>query len=260
MEKTEYDRMYCYKVNHPLGPLNWVRNKEILKIFNKIPKNKLIEILDLGCGKAYLDVELAKIGCYVTAVDISYEAILFAKNLAKKNGVGNSIEFIQSDLTKLRLKKKYDIIICSEVIEHFKDDDAIVSIVYTNLKKGGWGIITTPYNPKLWGMIDEASGHYHKYSTNQISKRNNFLIKDVLIYGFPLLRLFKFFYYKTLLKKKNVKKNECEFHTFGYIPKGALLKLYRLFSPILFKIFHFDSIFNFSKKGIGIVVLVKKPY
>jgi len=261
MRRFNYGEMYNFKIKHPLGPLNWIRNREILRFFNRIPKNKGIKILDLGCGKAYLDIELAKRKYNATGVDLSSEALFFAKNLAKKNHVANRTKFIQSDIKKLNLKDKYDVVICSEVIEHFKDDNSVVKIIYDSLKNGGYGIITVPYNPKLWNPLDEASGHYHRYSIRQISdliKKNGLVIKRMRVYGFPLMRIFRFFYNMTLAKKKTSSNNECLIHSYGYTPKGGMLSLYNLLSPIIFRIFYFDDFFNFTRKGIDIIILVRK--
>jgi release factor glutamine methyltransferase len=55
-------------------------------------------VLDLGTGCGILAVVAAKRGGNVTAVDLNPYAIRCAKQNAKLNGVGGSIDFIQGDL------------------------------------------------------------------------------------------------------------------------------------------------------------------
>ncbi len=56
-------------------------------------------ILDLCCGSGVIAIVLAKeLGRKVLAVDISMEAILIARENARKHGVSHLIDFVQSDL------------------------------------------------------------------------------------------------------------------------------------------------------------------
>lgn len=57
--------------------------------------------LDLCCGSGVIAIVLAKeLGRKVLAVDISLEALLVARENARKHGVSHLIDFVQSDLLK----------------------------------------------------------------------------------------------------------------------------------------------------------------
>jgi release factor glutamine methyltransferase len=72
-----------------------------------------ISILELCTGSGCIAVSIAKTikNAVVTATDISEQALKIAKKNAVKNGVGNKISFILSDMFKSVVKKKFDIII-----------------------------------------------------------------------------------------------------------------------------------------------------
>jgi len=58
------------------------------------------KVLDMGTGSGILAIEASKEGANVVAADINPEAIDFAINKAKTQGLDENIEFIESDLFK----------------------------------------------------------------------------------------------------------------------------------------------------------------
>lgn len=58
-------------------------------------------------------------------------------------GIKN-VKFLTKDVTKEALKEKFDIIICSEVLEHLKEPLDCIKNIKAMLKKQGIAIITTP--------------------------------------------------------------------------------------------------------------------
>jgi len=105
-------------------------------------KNK--RILDAGCGIGLYSLELANKGAQVTGVDINTKKITIAQNLANKMKIKN-VFFERGDLTNLKLKSDYfDKIICSDVLEHIKNDEKAVKELFRVLKKGGEIIFTFP--------------------------------------------------------------------------------------------------------------------
>ena len=78
-----------------------------------------LNILDVGCGGGLLCEPLSRLGGNVTGIDVSENAIITAKQHASKMGL--KINYICTSLEELNLKKDFDIIIASEVIEHVLD-------------------------------------------------------------------------------------------------------------------------------------------
>ena len=108
---------------------------------------KNTEILDLGCGYGWMSNFLKKFGNY-TGVDFSNSSIEFANKNFKENG-----NFILADEMSLTLglpiEKKFDIIVCSEVIEHVVDQISFVQQIQMFLKPNGHLFLTTP-NQLCW--------------------------------------------------------------------------------------------------------------
>jgi len=126
-----------YKILHKIRP---IRIKYILNhISSKNYKN--LEILDLGCGGGLICEPLAKLGCNVTGIDFVENNIKVAKLHASQNNL--KINYYTQDIDDLSLKKKYDLIILFEVLEHIDSWDKILLKIKKFLKKGGLIILST---------------------------------------------------------------------------------------------------------------------
>lgn len=114
------------------------RFSAILKALN----GNYINILDAGCGNSTLLSALSII--YPTSklagLDYSEEAI----KMSKLNY--HFIDFHCGDILDNKLPiNYYDLIICSEVIEHVQKPELLIKQLSANLKIGGTLLITTPY-------------------------------------------------------------------------------------------------------------------
>jgi 2-polyprenyl-3-methyl-5-hydroxy-6-metoxy-1,4-benzoquinol methylase len=99
-------------------------------------------ILDLGCGRGWLTSLLASYG-RVTGIEPVKKVADYAKLLFP------DIQIVHGTATDLINKGQtayYDIIVCSEVIEHITDDNKIAFLLQIKslLREKGFLIITTP--------------------------------------------------------------------------------------------------------------------
>tara|TARA_Y100001970_G_scaffold94803_1_gene119474 strand:- start:12701 stop:13429 length:729 start_codon:yes stop_codon:yes gene_type:complete len=132
----------------PLHKFNPIRieyiKKNIIKEFNI--KNKTnpflnLEILDIGCGGGLLSEPMYRLGGTLTGIDASEKNIKIAKAHAKKNNL--KINYICSSPEKFSTKKKFDIILNMEVIEHVEDINFFIKSSSSLLKKNGIMFIAT---------------------------------------------------------------------------------------------------------------------
>ncbi len=100
--------------NGGTGSIYGPPKKQLLSFFDILEKNNVKSVLELGCGDGRNLFELAKRGFYSTGVDLVGK-IVVEKN-AKENKLDHLIEFIEADITQLTLNKKFDAVICSEVL------------------------------------------------------------------------------------------------------------------------------------------------
>lgn len=100
-------------------------------------------VMDAGCGGGQYSFYLAKLNptVNITAYDVNTHQI--EQNKIDGNGIEN-IEFIQKDLTEIEDSKKFDLIVCIDVLEHIQEDEKVIESFYTALKNRGYVYIHAP--------------------------------------------------------------------------------------------------------------------
>lgn len=148
--------------------------RNLLAILKKYISKKS-DILDIGCGVGTVDLYLAAKGKNVTGIEISKNALQVARKNAKLLGLDKKTKFLLGDFTTTFLGKKFDLIICSEVLEHLREDKGVVEKIYKLLKKHGLGIISTPsknaplYKLGLLSGFDREVGHLRRYTQEELT-------------------------------------------------------------------------------------------
>ena len=132
----------------PLHIFNPVRIKYIKdNIINdfKIEHSNLpfkgLNILDIGCGGGLLSEPMARLGGNVVGIDASEKNIKIAKHHIKKNNL--NIKYYNTSPEKFKSKKKFDIILNMEIVEHVEDVDIFIKHSSKFLKKNGIMFIAT---------------------------------------------------------------------------------------------------------------------
>jgi len=134
-----------YQPLHKFNPIRIQYIKDnIIEHFNIKNKNnpfKNIDILDIGCGGGLLCEPLSRFGANVTGIDASEKNINVAKIHSKKNNL--KITYICSSPENLDLKKKFDVILNMEVVEHVNDVNFFIKKSSEFLKKDGLMFVAT---------------------------------------------------------------------------------------------------------------------
>ena len=132
----------------PLHKFNPIRIKYIkeniidnFKLKNKSKSLSGINILDIGCGGGLLSEPLSRMGANVTGIDASDKNIKIAKLHSKKNKL--KINYLCSSPEKLKIKKKFDVILNMEIVEHVEDIDFFLKSCSKLLKKNGLMFVAT---------------------------------------------------------------------------------------------------------------------
>ena len=132
----------------PLHKFNPIRIKyikdNIIQNFKLQNKNKPlagINILDIGCGGGLLSEPMSRMGADVTGIDASNKNIKIAELHSKKNEL--KINYICSSPEKLKPKKKFDVILNMEIVEHVEDIDFFLKSCSKLLKKNGLMFVAT---------------------------------------------------------------------------------------------------------------------
>ena len=138
-----YDRYYQYakQIKLEKNPIEFLCDKEYTYYPAKeyLKGKKRLDILEVGCGYGYLSYAMSKLGHNVTGIDISKNAIKFAKSNFGGNYIADSLENFNS-----KNNQKFDLIVATEVIEHLTNPTEFMSIGLKLLKNEGKIILTTP--------------------------------------------------------------------------------------------------------------------
>ena len=134
-----------FKPLHKFNPIRIKYIKEnIIKQF-KIKNSKKplsgINILDIGCGGGLLSEPMCRLGANVTGIDASIKNIKISKLHAKKDKL--KINYICSSPEKLKISKKFDVILNMEIVEHVEDISFFLKSCSKLLNKNGLMFVAT---------------------------------------------------------------------------------------------------------------------
>ncbi|HEX6977270.1 MAG TPA: class I SAM-dependent methyltransferase [Patescibacteria group bacterium] len=120
------------------------------------------DILEVGAGIGNF-TELLKNKGKVTALDLNPDYIkILKKNLQGRAGFG--------DIEKGKYffkNRKFDTIICMNVLEHTKDDEEALRNMFNLSKKGGRLILLVPACSFAYSGMDEDLGHWRRYNKKE---------------------------------------------------------------------------------------------
>lgn len=130
----------------------WRKTKKILqdetlKIIHET--NNELRIGDIGCGNGALLIRLAEMTHDLTnkiayqGYDISQPFIDYGLKAAQYKNLSN-ISFTRFDIESSDIPHQYDVIICSEVLEHLHEPKRILDKLYRALNTNGILLLTTP--------------------------------------------------------------------------------------------------------------------
>jgi 2-polyprenyl-3-methyl-5-hydroxy-6-metoxy-1,4-benzoquinol methylase len=128
--------------------------RHVLNTLNPRPGQN---ILDAGCGDGIYSVEMLKQRAKVFGVDISEKMVMEAKQ--------KGIDAIVGDLSTIRLKRRFDKILCTGVLEFVKDEKDVIDNLLKHLKKDGVIVFLIP--------TDDVFGRLYRlyHSTHGIDVR-----------------------------------------------------------------------------------------
>ena len=165
-------------------------NKRLHIIFNQLlPKSlKNKSILDAGCGTGWFSKKAEEKGAKVISLDIGYNLLKIVRNKCNCHLVnGSLINLPMAD-------NSFDIVICTEAIEHTTNPEFAFNELCRILRKNGILILTVPNKFWHWTVIianyfklRPYEGYENWCSINELKKwsdNNNLEIKK--IFGFNL--------------------------------------------------------------------------
>lgn len=177
------------------NPNNWWQKGRILylnKLINKYLYRDDLEILEIGPGFGLNINTLLNFG-HVDVVEVEK---IFRKYLKE------SSELLINDIYEnifLINKKKYDLIVLLDVLEHISKDELseFVEKIDKLLKNDGIVIISVPAYESLFSKMDTNVGHFRRYSWK--------LLDEHLSHNFKIIHKFGFNYFLLLVRFLQIK-------------------------------------------------------
>ena len=141
-----------------------------------------ITLLDVGTSTGYFISECSKFGINAEGIELSEEAVDFARSKLK-------LTVFKSALEDFRGKKQYDVISAWDVIEHSSDPNKFLKKVDSLLSKNGKFFFTTGDVQSLCSRISGKKWHlfnlpdhlffYSKETIIKLLEKNNFIVKSI---------------------------------------------------------------------------------
>lgn len=139
-----------YYARSPL-PLRLVEQRRLAIIRGFMGDVDGLEVAEVGSGGGHVLQLFPR--ARLTAIDVSSEYLA----IAQKNLAGYDVRFLKGEVDKMDLTDaSFDRIICTEVLEHVVDPDAVLAAIARLIRPDGVAVITVPNDPlilRLKGIV-----------------------------------------------------------------------------------------------------------
>jgi len=154
-------------------------------IFRMLGGKRHGRVLDAGCGPGTYSLTLASNGFEVSGFDINKKKVSQAIKISRELDI--PVNFSVANVYHLKKYKSncFDVVICSDVLEHLKNDSLAVKELARLLKDDGKLIITVPTDTKLNRKYKKSFGHERLYmlqSMSELLRKNGLIIEKSISY------------------------------------------------------------------------------
>ena len=142
---------------------------------------KAQNFLEIGCGTGFVlsGIKEAFPGLALFGSEVFSEGLAFAATRLP------TVELFQMDARRIPFRDEFDLIGAFDVLEHVKEDEAVLAQMYEATRDGGGILITVPHHRFLWSPVDEFARHVRRYETRELTEK-------VQRAGFSVLRVTSF--------------------------------------------------------------------
>ena len=240
MEEENYHVIHSFEKNNW-----WYRaKKDLFDLILSRTNRKFNQALDVGCGVGSNFQVLKKYSKNVIGIDFFDKSIFYCKPLGYTS-------LHKMDATNLKFKdNSFDLILCSDVLEHLNDIKAIKEITRV-LRPHGLLIFSVPSHNYLWGPTDIISKHVKRYEKPDFYKLfgKKYKIHKLSYWNFAVF-LPDLLFISILKLFKRIKKG-----------KNSLETIPRFMNNLLYFALYFENRwfvrFN-NPQGVSIVGIVEK--
>ena len=249
--RSTFLRKSLYKVLGLVFLREWYVKRAIRHL--GLEKNKALDILDAGSGFGQYSYYCAKRypEANVLGLEINADHVADGNRFVKKSGM-ERLRFQEADITTIRFKDRFDLILAIDVLEHIEHDGDLLKRFFRALKPRGSLIVSTPtvYRKHLKDgkFVDE---HFREgYSDEEVRQKfgeTGFFL-DKILYGYG--------FWGDLSWRLSIR-NTMKLMEYGFW--GKLLAFFYL--PFVFPVTLIFMVLDFwwpNKRGTGFIIVSEK--
>ncbi|MGC0371524.1 MAG: hypothetical protein DGJ47_000213 [Rickettsiaceae bacterium] len=169
-----------FKTLHQINPVRIDYIRSIIKqSFSK--ESSEISLLDIGCGGGLISAPMARMGYEVTSLDPNHYNIDACRTYSEKNNLKTKL--VNKTVEDHAIEnKKYDVILCLEVVEHVANLDKFLHDTQSMLKEGGVIIFSTiNRTPKAYGLAIIMAEYVLRWVPQRTHDFNKFIKPSELV-------------------------------------------------------------------------------
>lgn len=124
-------------------------------------------MLEIGCGTGFVLTRLAISlpQAHLLGTEIFAAGLPFAARRVP------GVRFAQMDARRIPFVDEFDAIGAFDVIEHIREDEAVLAEMHKALRRGGVLLLTVPQHPWLWSAADEFAVHERRYTAKELHRK-----------------------------------------------------------------------------------------
>src|SRR5215212_9915538 len=190
--------------------------------------------LDLGCGSGRMAADLAVAGFDVDGIDVEQRVVAIGQRIMARRGL--AVRLYAGDVydpLQPVAAGDYDLVICTEVLEHVGAWRELLARGGELLRPGGTLIVSVPRDPGQFSVLDSYAGHLRRF-------------------GFPSMRLIVWAYTNALklTNRSHASQSQALWREPGPAKRLAVAAFYRLLK--------LDNLFSRLPLGATLVVRARK--
>lgn len=143
-EIAHFDRLaeLWWNPEGKMGQLHTINALRLAFIVERFPQANP-RVADVGCGGGILAEALARAGARVTGIDLSERSLRIARDHAKAGALQIDYRLMGADALAAVAAGQFDLVTCTEMLEHVPHPNEIVAHCATLLKPGGVAVFST---------------------------------------------------------------------------------------------------------------------
>jgi SAM-dependent methyltransferase len=125
--------------------------------------------LDLGCGSGRMAADLARAGFKVDGIDVEERAVAIGQRIMAQCGL--DVRLYAGDIYDSKqpvASGGYDVVVCTEVLEHVGPWRELLARGGELLRPGGMLVVSVPRDPRQCSVLDSYAGHLRRFRDQEL--------------------------------------------------------------------------------------------